>query len=309
MPGMYNRDHLDLLHVPYFSIPIFYHHPYIVTIHDLTVLHVMTGRATTLPYPFYFLKKLGFLLILRIGLHKARSIIVPSRAVKDEIVKYFHVRQDKIHVTHEGIDPSLIHIQKASFTNNFKLSVLKNPYFLYVGNAYPHKNLEALVDAFEGFSMERSDGIVYRLVLVGKDDIFYERLKQIIQRRHLDRHVIFYGQATDQELRILYQKALALMCPSLMEGFGLPALEAATLGIPVICSDIPVFHEILGDIPIYIKPNDVNDIRRGFSLVTDLRKHTPVGHAKVQQYLLDKFSWARLGKETIRWYREAANSH
>src|SRR4030043_2146073 len=115
-------------------------------------------------------------------------------------------------------------------------------YFLYVGNAYPHKNLERLIQAVSKLGF-----LDFKLILVGKEDYFYKRLKTKAKKVSLEGKVIFYGGIGRGELSYLYKNAQALILPSLMEGFGLPGLEAMAAGCPVICSDIPVFREIYGE--------------------------------------------------------------
>jgi len=155
---------------------------------------------------------------------------------------------------------------------------MKDKYFLYVGNAYPHKNVEVLVAA------AKLAGV--RVVYVGKNDYFYKRLG------------ITPRSVSDAELETLYKNAQALVFPSLMEGFGLPALEALRNNCPVILSDIPVFHELFGDVPSYFNPHDVN------ALVTLLQNPPP--KPKHIANILAKFSWQKMAKETLSVYETSA---
>jgi glycosyltransferase involved in cell wall biosynthesis len=311
MPILFLKDNLDLLHVPYFNIPIFYPKKFVVTIHDLTILHFMTGKATMLPYFFYTLRRLGYRLLLEFGLRKASAIIVPSQTTKQEIINHFHIPKTRIHVTYEGVDRAIGKRKTPACRQgreNGKRKLMTNPYFLYVGNAYPHKNLEMLVLAFEDFIHSKKDENQYRLVLVGKDDFFYNRLKTVVNNRKLGRNVLFLGQTDDETLRELYTHARALVFPSLMEGFGLPALEALSLGTPVICSDIPIFHEILKNLPYYINPNDRDEISRSFSVVVKKKKNEMKGKRDEIALLLKKYSWKQLGIDTIFLYNSLGNT-
>jgi len=74
----YLTDRLDIVHTPYFNAPIFYPGKYIVTVHDLTILHVATGKATTLPVALYTLRRLGYRVAISVGLRRAAHILVPS---------------------------------------------------------------------------------------------------------------------------------------------------------------------------------------------------------------------------------------
>ncbi|HCM82871.1 MAG: Glycosyl transferase, group 1 [Candidatus Gottesmanbacteria bacterium GW2011_GWA2_44_17] len=301
MPLLFLKDNLDLLHVPYFNVPILYPKKYIVTIHDLTILHFMTGKATTLPYPFYALRKFGYRLILELGVRKAIGILVPSHTTKQEIIDHFQIPEKKIHVTYEGVDESM---RKWKMENG-KWKAIKSPYFLYVGNAYPHKNLEMLILAFADFVQKRSDGSAYRLVLVGKEDFFYKRLKTFVHNHDLHTSVLFLGAAEDETLHTLYRNARALVFPSQMEGFGLPALEALFLGTPVMCSDIPIFREILQNLPVYINPNDKQDMVHGFSVIARSKDKDMAGKRNEITSLLKNYSWEQLGRDTMALYNHA----
>ena len=104
MPLLFLKDNLDLLHVPYFNVPILYPKKYIVTIHDLTILHFMTGKATTLPYPFYALRKFGYRLILELGVRKAIGILVPSHTTKQEIIEQIQVLKKQRNGSEKKLD-------------------------------------------------------------------------------------------------------------------------------------------------------------------------------------------------------------
>lgn len=103
MPMTFLNDHLDLLHVPYFNVPIFYPGKFIVTIHDLTILHFDTGKASTLPWIFYKVRRLGYFIALWVGLARASKIIAVSQTTKQEIIDHFHIDPHKITVTYEGV--------------------------------------------------------------------------------------------------------------------------------------------------------------------------------------------------------------
>ncbi|MCX6792284.1 MAG: glycosyltransferase family 1 protein [Candidatus Gottesmanbacteria bacterium] len=165
---------------------------------------------------------------------------------------------------------------------------MKDKYFLYVGNAYPHKNLDVLLRAFSNMND-------VKLVLVGKDDYFYKRLKQTDSVKLLKDKLIFKTNVSDNELVTLYQNALACVLPSLMEGFGLPALEALANNCPVIVSDIPVFHEILGSSAIYFDPRSADDL-------TKILKRAAIKRPSVNSGIVKHYSWQKMAKETLEIY-------
>lgn len=307
MPFLLLRDNLDLLHVPYFNVPIFYPKKYIVTIHDLTILHFMTGKASTLPYYLYIIRKAGYRIVLGIGLRRAVRIIAPSQTTKQEIIDHYPFTENKISVTYEGVDKNLnkdFTLSSGTNSQKLKTDIMKHPYFLYIGNAYPHKNLEMLILAFADFMRSRRDGNAYRLICVGKEDYFYKRLKAFVIKHGLDDHILFLANIDDSTLRTLYKNARALVLLSLMEGFGLPALEALSLGTPALCSDIPIFHEILKNIPVFVNPNNRDDIVTGLQSVADTKNNTIMRQRDEITSLLKKYSWEELGRQTIACYQE-----
>lgn len=102
MPYLLWREHLDLVHFPYFSVPIFYPGKFIVTIHDLILDHFETGKASTLPFFLYKLKRLGYKLVTWIALHRAVKVITVSETTKREIIDHYRIKSEKIAVTYEA---------------------------------------------------------------------------------------------------------------------------------------------------------------------------------------------------------------
>ncbi len=308
MPWLLVKARLDLVHIPYFNIPILYPGKMVATIHDLIILHFDTGKATTLPYLFYKLRRLGYRIALEIGLRRTVKLIAVSQATKKELIDHFHLDHEKIVVTYEGVDSNIknqkSNIKYAYQKLNIGRPLILKPYFLYVGNAYPHKNLETLLKALQqlisqglalpGKARPYEDQKIC-LVLVGKQDYFYTRLREFVEQQGLKDSVIFFGEADDKQLVNLYTHAKALVFPSLMEGFGLPALEALALGCPVIASDIPVFHETLGDNATYFDPSDPRDL-------TEKLAH--IGR-KQKKIVLDAYSWSTLASDTLAVYRSS----
>ncbi|MCX6792283.1 MAG: glycosyltransferase [Candidatus Gottesmanbacteria bacterium] len=102
MPAIFNREHLDLLHVPYFNVPLLYFGKFVVTIHDLTILHFDTGKATTLPYVFYQFRRLGYYVSLLKAICWSEKIIAVSETTKKEVLDHFDIPVDQIEVIYEG---------------------------------------------------------------------------------------------------------------------------------------------------------------------------------------------------------------
>jgi len=333
-PSIINKENLDLMHFPYFSVPIFYNKPYLITIHDLILNHFSTGLASTLPSFLYNLKLFGYKFVIKRAAQNAKKIITVSNATKNEIIDHLKVEPSKVVVTYEGVGDE-IRNSKFEIRNKSKIINTKtrtDKYFLYVGNAYPHKNLDRLIHAFDLLchpeaSAEGSHEILrsaqndIRLVLVGKEDYFYKKLKENVRKMHLEKSVLFYGEANDEELGSLYKNAKALVMPSFMEGFGLPGLEAMANKCLVLASDIPSLREVYGNAALYFNPYDTKDLVRKMVVILvsgahpeSLRAMGDAGQASMtKRNIIEKglervklFSWEKMAKETLDVYENYA---
>ena len=291
----------NLAHFPHWNICYFWKGPFVVTIHDLILLEFPTRRASTLGATLYWVKyKILFPLVLRKAIYKSRKIIVPSNYVKQDITKNFpKVNQEKIKVIYEGI--SLINTKPEA--SNPKLQFPNHPFLLYVGNVLPHKNLEFLIRVFK--KLKAAGEPIYtkdlKLMLVGESSYFYDRLKNYVKKLGLLDEVIFTGRITDEELAAFYKNARAYVFPSLLEGFGLPPLEAMANGLPVIAADSSCLPEILGNAAMYFNPkNDqelmlkIQEILGNNSLRNEL---IAKGHAQIMKY-----SWNETARKTLKAY-------
>ncbi len=283
-----DRENLDLVHFPYFSYPVFYRKPFVITIHDLIIDHYPTGISSSLPLPFYYAKHFAYKKIIKSAVKKSKKIIVPSMATKDELISHYNANEKKIDVIYEGFDPLISE-------NSVKESLVSDNYILYVGNAYPHKNLRNLLKAYEDIG--EKTGV--ELVCIGRDDFFYKRLEKC------QRGVHFLHSIDDSTLFSYYTNARLLVVPSLMEGFGLPLLEAMSLSCPVISSDTPALHEVGGDAALYVNPKEPAEIARTIEkvltdkkLLESLRKK---GLTRSKQ-----FSWEECVDKTLTVYESSA---
>ncbi len=293
-PKILYKDRLDVVHFPYFNIPIFYQKKYLLTIHDLIIDHFDTGRASRLPFLLYKIKRMAYKQVVSQGIKKSSFITTISKTTKEEVINHYHVDADKIEITYDALDNNFLKISNITTAKNY----YNFPYMLYVGNAYPHKNLEKLIIAFKTVNSRHK----IKLVLAGRQDYFYKKLRIFVGKENLQDDVIFFGEANDKELVNLYTFAKCLVFPSLMEGFGLPNLEALHIGLLPVVSDISVFREIWDDSLIYFDPNDEKDIATQILTIlafTPLQYKQKVIEAKKKML---KFSWKKTAQETLKIY-------
>lgn len=293
-----DRQRLDLVHFPYFSLPIMYKKPYVVTIHDLIINNFSTGKASTLPFPLYYVKKKAYQRVIKDAISNASAVIVPSEYVKKDIENRFDI--ERIYVTREGVDESLKRTQDSE-----NLSYLNNiPFFLYVGNAYPHKNVEFLIESFIKLKKESRLASAVHLVLVGREDYFYRRMKRADFAKY---SVLFLHSVDDLDLAFLYTHALALIAPSISEGFGLTTIEAMKLSCLVVASNIPTFREICGKWALYFDPRHQDALMARLESVLAMDKIEKNMYIKGALKNIVQFSWKKMAEETIEIYESCNN--
>lgn len=301
MPQLIKQHQVDLMHFPHFNVPVLYRGKFIVTIHDLILLRHPTKRATTLGPLFYKIKYLGYKLAINSAVRRAKKVITVSQFTKEDLVNYFKIKPEKVAVTYEacdGVESGQLTIPETNFLEKHKIT---KPYILYVGNAYPHKNLEGLIAAYREY--KKRNNFSHQLVLVGKEDYFYKRLKQNAYGEGLlhDNSVVFFGFASQKDLAYLYSEASLYIFPSFIEGFGLPGLEAMSFGLPVISSNTSSLPEILGDAAVYFDPQNKKDIISKIEETLGSKelqeKMITLGYEQVK-----KFSWGSCAKETLKIY-------
>lgn len=289
LPKLFQNENLDVLHVPHFNVPLFYKGTLVVTIHDL-LWHEQKGSAvTTLPSWQYWPKYLMYRLVTQQAVRKAHTIITPSETVKNTVISYYPESEDKIVVTPEAPSPTLLSHSKKTRRKAFSL--------LYVGSLYPHKNVTIILDALQ-------EDPRYTLNIVSARSIFEERFLHEVSKRSLTDRVYLLGSLKESQLAHEYQSCMALIQPSLSEGFGLTGIEAMSFGTPVVASNIPVFHEVYKRGALYFNPASASSLLRQLKAV-HRRKVTlqsrAIKHAKT-------FSWDELAHKTLSVYRSAANN-
>ncbi len=312
MPWLIAKEKLDLMHYPHFNVPLFSPVRFIVTIHDLILTKFPTMRATTLGPVLYLLKNLFYRIIIRHAIKGAEKVIAVTEYTKKDIMEQFGTRADHLEMIYEGV-ATLSGKADRHFSSTLKAEEILSdycilePYLLYVGNAYPHKNLETLIRVFKRFHENRRD---LKLVLVGKDDYFYSRLKEYAEqeglwsrdpRRAASLPVIFPGYVPDKELNVLFSRAAAYVFPSKYEGFGLPPLEAMSRNCPVVSSNATCLPEVLGEAALYFDPYDDEDILEKLELIlTDEALRKALCAKGFEQIKL--FSWEKAGEAVTRLY-------
>ncbi len=287
----------DLVHFTNFNFPLRYRGKFVMTIHDLTLLHFQNIRKKGIGKLKYKVRDQARRLAMRQGVKRAKLILVDCEYVKEDIAKTYHVRRNKIVVAPLAGEAAY----KRARIDLEKYGIDK-PFLFYTGNAYPHKNLERLILAFGQLTTKYL--LDYQLVIGGKKDDFHEGLEEEVKKSGLSERVIFTGFVSDAELAGLYKAATLYVLPSLSEGFGLPGLEAMSYGLPVVSSNATCLPEVLGDAAEYFNPRSVKDIAAVIAKVlADKELQTKLVKKGYRQ--IKKYSWKKTAKITHEVYEQA----
>jgi glycosyltransferase involved in cell wall biosynthesis len=298
LPRIVANEKPDLVHFPHFNIPVFFKGKFVVTIHDL-LMHRQRGfAATTLSPVSYLVKRLGYRLAFDRAVFGSAKIIVPSVSVKSDLINFYKVSSGKVSVTYEGFDQKIVNIENGNAVlDKYKIS---RKYFIYTGNAYPHKNLERAIEAIISLNKGRSEKV--DLVIVSARNVFVKRLDKMVHEAGAGDYVKLLGFVPDDGLGILYKESLAFLFPSISEGFGLPGLEAMSSGTLVLASDIPVFREVYKENAIYFNPLDFSAIQKAMLTACGMNSTERLRRINTGREFSKYYSWSKMAEETLKIY-------
>ena len=304
-------QNLDLYYVPHFNIPILYPKKIVTAIPDMTMHTFSVESATTLPKPYFLLKKLVYRFVFWWALFKSKKVIVPSKTVRKEFVETFkNLPSSKFVFAPEGVDPDLTRLS-ADPEVVLKKYGIEKPYILHVGSMYLHKNVDGLVEMFK--ILRNKYDYKGKLVLVSKIDKFSKRMNERVKKEGLGESIILPAfrapnpssdiVVSDEEVSALRSQAEAYVFASFAEGFSLTALESMVFNLPCAISRIPVHEEVHGDSVLYFDPHDPQNMAEVVNqLLTneDLRKELiRKGHEQVKKY-----SWKNTAEITLSVFNE-----
>ena len=303
LPRVISQAKPDIVHFPHFNVPIFYSGKFVVTIHDI-LMHRQKGlEATTLNPIAYFVKRIvGYRLAFGRAVRGATKIIVPSAFVKKEVADYYKLDKEKLVVTYEGFDEKFL--PKGSGHAVLRKYSLDVPYFVYAGNAYPHKNLKRLIEAMVLLNQKLDKKI--SLAIASARNVFVSRLDKLVKKMNATAYVKLLGFVTDSDLGALYQNSVAFVFPSLSEGFGLPGLEAMSVGTLVLASDIPVLREVYKGEAFYFNPYDYTSIEKAMEDALSMEPSARKERIEKAREFAKRYSWDKMARETIKVYESCA---
>ena len=276
LPKIYQTLKSQLLFSPIPEAPLYTNCRFIVTAFDMIPLRFPKRFSPLTTYHKYYTPEV---------FKQAEHIICISESTANDIIQFYQIPSHKI-------TPILLAGDNSHF--QFLNLPIRN-YFLYIGRQDPYKNLQRLITAFSALP-NRND---YELWLAGPYDQRYSPLLEIqTQELGISHLVKFLNYVSYDELPIIINQALALVFPTLWEGFGLPVLEAMACGTPVITSNISSLPEVAGDAAILINPYNPGEITAAMQAIindSELRKQLSEKGLK----RANQFSWEKTGLATV----------
>ena len=226
-------------------------------------------------------------------LNIADHIICVSQNTKKDLIKFYNVDEKKISVVYHG---NTFH----KFIHNRSNPIFQFKYFLYVGGRKRYKNYFSVIEAFKSNQQIYND---YKIIFVGGGKLLDSEKKKLLENNVDLSKLIFLDRADDQDLFNLYKNAIALIYPSFYEGFGMPIIEAMSVGCPVISSNSSSLTEVFGDAAISFTPSSISELKNNLEKITfdnDIRRKViDLGFKQSQ-----KFSWERCIDKTLTIYNK-----
>jgi len=225
---------------------------------------------------------------LPISIKNSDILVTISQSSKDDIRNYL----DKIEID-RPLDYIYANVDEIESCIDKKLLGRFNidgDYFLFLGTLEPRKNPLILVKAFRLFKESNNNSI--KLVFAGKKGWLYEDVLLFIRENGLEDDVVFTGYISNREKSCLLHNSKAFLFLSLYEGFGMPPLEALSIDMPTLVSDIPVFRELFESSVLYANPEDIDDIAKNMEIILREPPNIDIG-------IFKKFSWELSAKKLI----------
>ncbi|HEY9650559.1 MAG TPA: glycosyltransferase family 1 protein [Coleofasciculaceae cyanobacterium] len=231
-------------------------------------------------------------------------IITISESSKKDIINYLNIEPERIYVTPlaSRYDSAYLYNNKNIISQNINLSHydFTQPYILFVSTIEPRKNITTLIAAFN--HLKQKYKIDHHLILIGQKGWRYEPIFSEIERSPWKEQIHHLNYLSDETVALFYSKADVFAYPSHYEGFGLPVLEAMTLGAPVVTSNTSSLPEVAGDAALLVDPNDsINLAEAILKIISD---------SQLRQELIQKgkeraalYSWERTAQETLQVYK------
>jgi glycosyltransferase involved in cell wall biosynthesis len=296
LPVVAQQVNADVIHVPYYSMPLRPGRPTVVTVHDVTFF--------TEPELHTAVSAMFFKSAIRTAARRAARLLVPSKATRDELVRVLGADPTKVDVAYHGVDHRLFHRpdQRQVSQVSERLGLHGKPYIAFLGSLEPRKNVAALIGGWAGAVADIADPPA---LVLGGGGGWSEEVDAAVAAVPPHLRLCRPGYLPFAELPGFLGGALVVAFPSRGEGFGLPVLEAMACGAPVLTTHCTSLPEVGGEAVAYTEP-DADSIRVSLrALLHDPERRSTLGmagHARAQE-----FTWAASAEAHLACYQRAAD--
>ncbi len=278
---------VDILFIPAHTVPLVHPKNTIVTIHGLEYEYC--------PKAYSFWQRFYMRRVIKNSCQWAKRIIAVSNNSKKDLIKLYGVPEKKISVIYEGYgnDNSKFQIPNSKSNPNDKISNYKT-YILFTGRLEERKNIIGIIEAFE--ILKRKYKISQKLILIGKFGFGGEKIKNKIDSSEYKSDIILTGYVSDEDKFYLMANADVFLFPTFYEGFGLPILEAQSVGMPVVTSNVSSMPEVAGNSAVLVDPKNTNEIAEAvYKLISNESYKNDIiekGYNNIK-----RFSWEKCARE------------
>jgi len=287
---------VDLFHSGSIGLPLGYRGKTIITVHDLAYLHFPEQKdlATRILWRIFVPRMI----------RQADHVLTDSEFTKDDTVRRLGLPESKITTVYLAPDPVFRPLDDPNEISEFRRTQgLERDYILFVGTLEPRKNLPFLMRCFA--ECVRDGKIDGDLVIAGKQGWLCDEILRTLKELDLGARIRLLGYIEDQEdLRRLYCGSRFFVLPSLLEGFGLPPLEAMSCGVPVICSDRGSLPEVVGGAGVLLDPTDEDSWKEAMTRWWNEADLSDWREKAVRR--ATRFSWEQCARQTLGIYRQVA---
>ncbi len=289
------RDRPDVTFVPAHTLPLLFPGRAVVTIHDLGFRYFPEAHPPA--------QRLYLEATTRYSARRAAVVLADSAATARDLSRFYGTPPDKIRIVYPGVEkPSLpASLAEGNWEMVRRKYGLPDRYFLFIGTLQPRKNIARIVQAYRLWREHHPHDSAALVLAGGQGWLFDPAWVQGVEG------VILPGYVDDADKGALLAGALALVFPSLYEGFGFPVIEAMHAGTPVIASDTSSLPELVGDAGLLVSPLDVEAIAAAMGHLTDDAVLRPALREKGYAQAVT-FTWERAARQTLAALEAAGKS-